>query len=94
MAGTVMNALRSGESGVFRFRTSDHKPYYLSYGPTGVNGWMTVTILPSSLFMTFSDWYVILMLGSLLTALAVFGAFSFSCCAAPMTMKSVWRSWL
>lgn len=75
VAGTVMNALRSGESGVFRFRTSDHKPYYLSYGPTGVNGWMTVTILPSSLFMTFSDWYVILMLGSLLTALAVFGAF-------------------
>ena len=75
VAGTVMNALRSGESGVFRFRTSDHKPYYLSYGPTGVNGWMTVTILPSSLFMTSSDWYVILMLGSLLTALAVFGAF-------------------
>lgn len=72
---TVLDALRSGESGVFRFRASDRQPYYLSYGPTGVNGWMTVTILPSAMFTTFSDRYVILMLGSLLTALAVFGAF-------------------
>lgn len=75
VARTVTDALSSGESGIFRFRTSDNQPCYLSYGPTGVNGWMTVTIFPSAMFTAFSDWYVILMLGSLLTALAVFGAF-------------------
>ncbi len=74
--GKIMaDALGSGESGVFRFRAPNNQPYYLSYGPTGVNDWMTVTMFPSSIFTAFSDWYVLLMLGSLLAALAVFGMF-------------------
>ena len=71
----MADALGSGESGVFRFRAPNNQPYYLSYGPTGVNDWMTVTMFPSSIFTAFSDWYVLLMLGSLLAALAVFGMF-------------------
>ncbi len=76
-AELMTDALRSGESGAFRFRSVNSRFYYLSYAPTGVNGWMTVTMFPSSIFTALSDWYVLLMLGSLLAALIIFGAFFF-----------------
>lgn len=66
--------IKKEKNGVFRFRSGDHKAYYLSYASTGIEKWIAVTMIPTDYFNGFYDSYVEKMLGSLLAALAVFGA--------------------
>lgn len=73
----MRDRIADGKNGVFLLTTENRKNYYLSYAVTEVDEWITVTMIPATLFTGFSYTFVKKMLGSLLMVLAVFGALSF-----------------
>lgn len=73
----MMQSLKNGKSGVFKAVLSKNRTYYLSYSPTGISDWSSVTIVPVDLFTGFSESYMDKILGSLIVVLLVFSLLFF-----------------
>ena len=68
--------LRAGRGGVFSISVKGQRDVYLSYDPLGINDWAMVSIVPSNLFSSISEGYVVRALAYELALLAILGCFS------------------
>lgn len=68
--------LRAGRGGVFSISVKGQRDVYLSYDPLDINDWAMVSIVPSNLFSSISEGYVVRALAYELALLAILGCFS------------------
>lgn len=71
--GEMDKRLADQEGGVFDLTLPGNHRYFVSYVPTGIGNWTSVTVVPADLFTGVSNQYVTRMLAGLLVTFLIFG---------------------